>query len=134
MTANGKQRVVILGRDGPARAQLVSTLADLGVHPLWVGKPAQTSVNALSQLAPNKLVISLDPTTELELEPFSEYLSQSSLIVLFDDAETTGALSGWDLNRWARHIAAKLLDRDILPPLPMNAEAKSAMQDQGDGL
>ena len=134
MMANGAQRVVVLGREGPAREQLVSALADLGVHPVWVGKPAQTSVNALSQLAPNKLVISLDPATELELEPFSEYLSQPSLTVLFDDAETTGALSGWDLNRWARHMAAKLLDRDVLPPLPMDADAKSAMQDQGDGL
>lgn len=134
MMANGAQRVVVLGREGQAREQLVSALADLGVHPVWVGKPAQTSVTALSQLAPNKLVISLDPATELELEPFSEYLSQPSLTVLFDDAETTGALSGWDLNRWARHMAAKLLDRDVLPPLPMDADAKSAMQSQGDGL
>jgi hypothetical protein len=134
MMANGTQRVVVLGREGQAREQLVSALTDLGVHPVWVGKPAQTSVDALSQLAPNKLVISLDPATELELEPYSEFLSQPSLTVLFDDAETTGALSGWDLNRWARHMAAKLLDRDVLPPLPMDADAKSTMQGQDDGL
>ena len=134
MMANGAQRVVVLGREGPAREQLVSALTDLGVRPVWVGKPAQTSVGALTQLAPTKLVISLDPATELELEPYSEYLSQPSLTVLFDDAETTGALSGWDLNRWARHMAAKLLDRDVLPPLPMAADAKSAMQSQGDVL
>ncbi|MEY3359271.1 MAG: hypothetical protein RI923_531 [Pseudomonadota bacterium] len=134
MIANGTQRVVVLGREGQAREQLVSALTDLGVHPVWVGKPAQTSVDALSQLAPNILVISLDPATELELEPYSEFLRQPSLTVLFDDAETTGALSGWDLNRWARHMAAKLLDRDVLPPLPMDADAKSTIHGQDDGL
>ena len=134
MMANRAQRVVVLGRDGPACEQLVSALTDLGVRPVWVGNPAQTSVGALTQLAPTKLVISLDPATELELEPYSEYLSQPSLTVLFDDAETTSALSGWDLNRWARHMAAKLLDRDVLPPLPMDADAKSAVQSQSDGL
>lgn len=134
MMANGAQRVVVLGREGPAREQLVNALSDLGVRPVWVGKPVQTSADALTQLAPNKVVISLDPATELELEPYSEFLSQPSITVLFDDAETTGALSGWDLNRWARHMAAKLLDRDVLPPLPMDADAKSALQEQSDGL
>lgn len=134
MMPNGAQRVVVLGREGQAREQLVGALADLGVHPIWVGKPSQTSPDALTHLAPNKIVISLEPTIELELEPYSEFLSQPSMTVLFDDAETTGALSGWDLNRWARHMAAKLLDRDVLPPLPMDAKAKEAMQAPDDGL
>lgn len=134
MMANGAQRVVVLGREGQAREQLVGALTDLGVHPVWVGKPSQTSPDALTQLAPNKIVISLEPATELELEPYSEFLSQPSMTVLFDDAETTSGLSGWDLNRWARHMAAKLLDRDVLPPLPMDADAKEAMQAPDDGL
>ena len=37
---------------------------------------------------------------------------------MFDDAEVTAKLDGWDLNRWARHIAAKLLGSEALPPAP----------------
>jgi len=115
MNASGTQRIVVLGHEGHARDQLVTALSDLGAVPVWVGTPAQSDPAALSTLNPNRLVISLDPTIELELEPYGELLGQPGITVLFDDAETTRGLSGWDLNRWARHLAAKLLGRSVLP-------------------
>lgn len=115
MNAPGAQRIVVLGHEGRARDQLVTALSDLGAVPVWVGTPAQSDPAALSTLNPNRLVISLDPTIELELEPYGELLGQPGITVLFDDAETTRGLSGWDLNRWARHLAAKLLGRSVLP-------------------
>jgi len=42
---------------------------------------------------------------------------------MYDDAEVTKNLEGWDLNRWARHLASKLLGRDLLPPPPHDAPA-----------
>lgn len=104
-----------MGHEGRARDQLVTALSDLGAVPVWVGTPAQTDPAALSALDPNRLVISLDPTIELELEPYGDLLGQPGITVLFDDAETTRGLSGWDLNRWARHLAAKLLGHSVLP-------------------
>jgi hypothetical protein len=38
----------------------------------------------------------------------------------------SGKLDGWDLNRWARHIATKLMGRDEHPPLPEGASALDA--------
>ncbi len=115
MNASGTQRIVVLGHEGHARDQLVTALSDLGAVPVWVGTPSQSDPSALSTLNPNRLVISLDPTIELELEPYGDLLGQPGITVLFDDAETTRGLSGWDLNRWARHLAAKLLGRSDLP-------------------
>ena len=115
MNASGAQRIVVLGHEGQARDQLVTALSDLGVQPAWVGTPAQSDPATLTALNPSRLVISLDPSIELELEPYGELLGQPGITVLFDDAETTRALSGWDLNRWARHLAAKLLGRSVLP-------------------
>jgi chemotaxis response regulator CheB len=115
MNASGTQRIVVLGHEGHARDQLVTALSDLGAAPVWVGTPSQSDPSALSTLNPNRLVISLDPTIELELEPYGDLLGQPGITVLFDDAETTRGLSGWDLNRWARHLAAKLLGRSELP-------------------
>jgi len=110
------QRVVVMGREGQARDQLITALYELGVTPVWVGKPVQSNPEQLAELNPNRVIVSLEPLIEVELEPYSDFLSQPSVTVLYDDAETTRNLSGWDLKRWARHMAAKLLGRDVLPP------------------
>ena len=117
MKLNAAYKVLVLGREGLARDQLVNALMDFGVKPLWIGSPAQSNHVLLGELNPNKIIISLEPTIELELEPYGEWLSQPGMTVLYDDAETTRNLSGWDLNRWARHMAAKLLDKDVMPAL-----------------
>jgi chemosensory pili system protein ChpB (putative protein-glutamate methylesterase) len=117
------QRVVVLGREGAARDQLVNALGNLGVEPVWVGRPKQNNPDSLLALNPNKIVVSLEPAIELELEPYSEILGQPGISVVYDDAESSKGLDGWDLNRWARHFAAKLLGRNPLPPIPV---AKSA--------
>jgi chemosensory pili system protein ChpB (putative protein-glutamate methylesterase) len=109
------QRVVIMGRDGQARDCLVAALTELGVVPVWIGKPAQSNPERLSELNANKIIISLEPTIEPELEPYSDFLSRQAITVLYDDAEITSTLSGWDLQRWARHLAAKVLGRDVMP-------------------
>ncbi len=112
------QRVVVLGREGPARDQLVDALGNLGVAPVWVGRPGQNNPDSLLLLNPNKIVVSLEPAIELELEPYGEILGQPGISVVYDDAESSKGLDGWDLNRWARHFAAKLLGRSLLPPVP----------------
>jgi len=121
MKMNTAKQVVVLGREGLARDQLVSALTELNVVPVWVGRPSQSNPEALALLNPNKIIISLEPSIEHELEPFVEYLSQSSLNVLYDDADITGSLSGWELNRWARHMAAKVLGKDDLPAAPASS-------------
>lgn len=118
MNANLDHRIIVFGRDGLAREQLVIALSDNGVVPIWVGSPSQCSLEALSVLDPNQIVVSLEPIIETELEPFNDFLGQQSISVLYDDAESTKHLSGWDLNRWARHLASKLLNLDYMPPAP----------------
>lgn len=117
------QRIVVMGREGQARDQLISALSELGVTPVWVGKPVQSNPERLAVLNPNRVIVSLEPLIEVELEPYSDFLSQPSVTVLYDDAETTRSLSGWDLQRWARHMAAKLLGREVLPSVPPAAAA-----------
>lgn len=125
MKTTTAQRVVVLGREGQARAQLVSALTELGVTPVWVGKPAQTNPDSLSGLHPNKIIVSLDPAIEIELEPFTEFLSDPAREVLYDEAEISKNLTGWDLNRWARNMAAKMLDRDPLPAVAVNRQTET---------
>jgi len=126
MKTNTVKQVVVFGREGLARDQLVTALTELNVVPVWVGRPSQSNPEALVLLNPNKIIISLEPSIEDELEPYIEYLSQSTLSVLYDDADITRNLSGWELNRWARHLASKVLDKDDLPAAPkQEADIKS---------
>ena len=118
MRTETAQRVVVLGREGPARDQLVDALGNFGVEPLWVGRPGQNNPESLLSLNPNKIVVSLEPAIEYELEPYGDILGQPGISVVYDDAESSKGLHGWDLNRWARHFAAKLLGRSPLPPVP----------------
>jgi hypothetical protein len=54
---------------------------------------------------------------------------------MFDDAEVTSKLDGWDLNRWARHLAGKLLGSETLPPMPEGAPAIGEVHDAAsDGM
>ena len=124
------QRVIVMGREGQARDQLISALAELGMTPVWVGKPVQTNPEQLGELNPNRVIVSLEPSIEPELEPYSDFLSQPSVMVLYDDAETTRTLSGWDLQRWARHMAAKLLDKDVMPSSSIETEPSGADADE----
>jgi chemotaxis response regulator CheB len=109
------QRVVVMGLEGSSRDQLVSALSEFGVTPVWVGKPLQSNPEELLELNPNRVIVSLEPSIEQDLEAYSDFLSRPTVTVLYDDAETTRALSGWDLNRWARHMASKLLNKELLP-------------------
>jgi chemosensory pili system protein ChpB (putative protein-glutamate methylesterase) len=119
MRTEAVQRVVVLGREGAARDQLVGALGDLGVEPVWVGRPKQNNPDSLLALNPNKIVVSLEPAIELELEPYSDILAHPGISVVYDDAESSKGLDGWDLNRWARHFAAKLLGRSPMPQMPV---------------
>lgn len=124
------QRVVVMGREGQARDQLVAALSELGVTPVWVGKPVQSNPEQMSELNANRVIVSLEPSIEPELEPYADFLSRSAITVLYDDAETTRNLSGWDLKRWARHMAAKVLGRDMLPQAPRGSEPETAKPDE----
>jgi hypothetical protein len=115
-------RVALLARPGPAHDQIRKALLDLGATLVAEGDPAELDPAAVVQLGPNIVLVSLEPAIEPALERFDDLLGTDGVEVMYDDAEVTRNLEGWDLNRWARHLAAKLLGRDLLPPPPDDAE------------
>ena len=118
-------RVALLARPGPARDQVHKALTELGAELVAEGDPAELDPGTVAKLAPNIVLVSLEPAIEAGLERFDALLSNDDVEVMYDDAEVTKNLEGWDLNRWARHLAAKLLGRDVLPPPPDNAPAEA---------
>ena len=116
--ADAGVRVALLAKAGESRNQLRTALQDLGADLVCEGDPSELNPNAVRELNPKVLVVSLEPTIEVALDKFDELLSSSNIEVVYDDAEVSGQLNGWDLNRWARHLAAKIIGTDLMPPVP----------------
>ncbi|MEO7252093.1 MAG: chemotaxis protein CheB [Arenimonas sp.] len=111
-------RIALLARAGVARDQLHRALSDAGAQIVAEGDPAELDPSQVAGYAPTCFLVSLEPAIESSLGRFDELLSAPGVEVMFDDAEVTGKLEGWDLNRWARHVASKLLGAEGLPPAP----------------
>lgn len=111
-------RVALLARAGDAREQLRRALIELGAELAAEGDPSELDPAGLAQLQPDVVLISLEPAMESVLDRFEAVLAAPGVQVMFDDAEVTRQLEGWDLARWARHLAAKLVGSDVLPPVP----------------
>lgn len=111
-------RVALLARAGKARDQLRTALNEAGATVVAEGDPLQLDPSEVAAASPNYYLVSLEPAIESALERFDDLLAAPGIEVMFDDAEVTSKLDGWDLNRWARHLASKMLGHDGLPPVP----------------
>ncbi len=120
--ADAGVRVVLLARAGSARDHLHRALSELGATLVAEGDPAELDPAQVAGQSPNLILVSLEPAIEAALEHFDELLATPGIEVMYDDAEVTRQLEGWDLNRWARHLATKLLGHDPLPPTPGDAD------------
>jgi chemosensory pili system protein ChpB (putative protein-glutamate methylesterase) len=118
MTENSP-KVALLGRPGAAREHLRKALVDLGGEITIEGEPGDLAPEQVAATEPSVVVVSLDAAMEDQLEAWDALFETDGLNVIFDEAETTSQLDGWDLARWARHLAAKILGHDrTLPPAP----------------
>ncbi len=115
-------RVALLARPGDARDQLRRALAELGAQLVAEGDPAELDPDAVAGEKPSVVLVSLEPAVEDALSRFDDLLAAPGVEVMYDDAEVTRQLDGWDLARWARHLAAKLVGSDLLPPAPGGAD------------
>ncbi|MBO9665126.1 chemotaxis protein CheB [Dokdonella sp.] len=114
---------------------LLSDTPEHGAHLrealLALGAPVvyETSMQALDRAAlershANVVVINLDAQGGPQLDDLDGLLADARYRVVFNEAEVSSGLSGWDQARWARHLAAKVLgEADTDPPRPADAEA-----------
>jgi chemosensory pili system protein ChpB (putative protein-glutamate methylesterase) len=116
-------RVALLARAGQARDQLHRALEEAGALIVAEGDPGELDPKDVAEKLPKVFLVSLEPAIEKSLERFDSLLEKDGVEVMFDDAEVTSKLDGWDLNRWARHLAGKLLGSETLPPAPEGALA-----------
>jgi len=115
--------VALLGPADAARQQLRQALQGFGAELIFEGELAEAGQLAGRGGTPAVLIVNLEPGVEDELDSIQELLDHPDTCVVFNEGEVSSQLTGWDLARWARHLAAKVLGvRDTLPPAPSGAE------------
>ncbi|HET9049543.1 MAG TPA: chemotaxis protein CheB [Chiayiivirga sp.] len=115
--------VALLGRDDGARQQLRQALQDLGAAVAFEAEPKGADAAALLQHRPNVVIVNLADDMDDDIDHLQAVFDAPGVNVVFNDADVSGHLAGWDLARWARHLAAKVLGHDdTMPPPPPGAE------------
>lgn len=114
------RRVALLARDGAAREQLRHALAESGAELVCESDPTAFSQAQFDALNPDVVLVNLEPDDSDEA--LEALLAGFDTEVIFNDADASRGLEGWDLARWARHLASKVTGVDRrLPPMPEGA-------------
>lgn len=114
---NDLKSVALLARVGPARDRLREALAHAGARLVLEEDPNTLELQTLRDADPGAVLVALEPAIEDALERLEPVLGAPSLTLIFDEAELAARRDGWEAQRWARHLAAKLYGhQDVLPP------------------
>ncbi|MGE4358884.1 MAG: chemotaxis protein CheB, partial [Lysobacteraceae bacterium] len=115
-------RVALLGRDDGARRQLRDALQELGASIAFEGEPSAAPGPSALGGALNVVIVNLEEGLDDTLDHLQAVLDDPEINVVFNDADVSRSLEGWELARWARHLAAKVLGHgETMPPVPEGA-------------
>ena len=120
--------VALLFDDAGLGEQLRSALQERGARIVHEGPLKGLSRELLSSVDADVLVVNLDDEDDSALDRLDETLDGERPRVVFNDAQASRRLDGWDRARWARHLAMKVLAMgDADPPRPP-APAEAAVE------
>lgn len=121
--------VALLGCAGPARDRMREVLELAGVHLVLEEDPVAIDAQTLRDAEPKAVLIALEPRIEDALDELQSVLVTPGLTVIYDEADLAARRNGWDAQRWARHLLAKLHGHsDVLPPwTKIETQAESKM-------
>lgn len=123
--------VALLFDDVELGARLREALCERGARIVHEGGVASLDDERLRAVGADVIVVNLDDAADDALEPLYALLDGDRPRVVFNDAQASRALAGWDRERWARHLAVKVLEQgDIDPPRP--ADARGLGQPEAD--
>lgn len=114
--------VALLFDDTELGGHLRDALHERGARIVHEGDVSGASRELLQQVGADVVVVNLDEGADDALDRLYEMLDSDRPRVVFNDAQASRALAGWDRARWARHLAVKVLAMgDIDPPRPEDA-------------
>ena len=119
---NVSPAVALLFDDSELGGHLRDALQERGARIVHEGEVSSLSRELLQRVGADVLVVNLDDGADDALDQLYDVLDGDRPRVVFNDAQASRSLAGWDRARWARHLAVKVLAMgDIDPPRPEDA-------------
>ncbi|MEO8669917.1 MAG: chemotaxis protein CheB, partial [Tahibacter sp.] len=117
--------VALLYQTSQLEGHLKDALKELGAAVVYEALTADMDRDALEGSGAHVVIVNLDPEIESHLDEVYDLLDDARYNVVFNDAQVSVALSGWDQARWSRHLAAKIMGRPEVsdPPRPKGSQA-----------
>ncbi|WP_199096726.1 chemotaxis protein CheB [Dyella sp. ASV21] len=120
--AESATAVALLFDDQELGSQLREALKERGARIVHEGALSTLSRDMLAGTGAQVLVVNLDEEVEDDLDRLYDVIDGDHPRVVFNDAQASRELDGWDRARWARHLAVKVLAQgDLDPPRPQHA-------------
>lgn len=114
--------VALLFDDVELGGQLREALRERGARIVHEGALSTLSQSLLDNTGAQVLVVNLDEEAEDDLDRLYDVIDGDYPRVVFNDAQASRQLDGWDRARWARHLAVKVMAQgDLDPPRPQDA-------------
>ncbi|MBE1160565.1 chemotaxis protein CheB [Dyella acidiphila] len=122
MTSDPKH-IALFFDDAELGSHLRAALSEHGAQIAHEGPLSSFDAAQLRQSGVDVLVVNLDDAVDdATLDRIYGLIESGDIPVVFNDAQASRALEGWDRARWARHLAAKALNSgSIDPPRPDHA-------------
>ncbi|HJU39267.1 MAG TPA: hypothetical protein VJ724_06805, partial [Tahibacter sp.] len=117
--------VALLYQTSQLEGHLKDALNELGAAVVYEALTAEMDRDALEGSGAHVVIVNLDPDIESHLDEVYDLLDDERYNVVFNDAQVSSSLSGWEQARWSRHLAAKIMGRPEVadPPRPAGVEA-----------
>jgi len=128
MNEPARTAVALLFDDAELGGQLRAALSERGASIVHEGTLAGLDRARLLEAGASVVVVNLDDEADDEaLDRLYAMLDGDRPRVVFNDAQASRGLDGWDRARWARHLAVKVMaEGDIDPPRPGQAHRTDA--------
>jgi two-component system chemotaxis response regulator CheB/chemosensory pili system protein ChpB (putative protein-glutamate methylesterase) len=117
--------VALLYQAGQLGSHLKNALGELGAAVVYEAPPASVDRDALENSGARVVIVNLDADSDNYIDALYDVLDAGDYEVVFNDAQVSSNLQGWDQARWVRHLGAKILRKpeNIEPPRPPGAQA-----------
>lgn len=119
--------VALLYAQQGLQPHLKDALDRLGARVVYDAAAARFDRTMLDASGAQVVLVNLEPEADEEIDALGTLLADGAMRLVFNDAEVSCRLQGWDQARWARHLAAKIRGGgDLDPPRPPGAQAVPA--------
>ena len=117
--------VALLYQGDNLGGHLKDALRDLGADIVYESLAVDLDRDALEGCGARIVVFNLDSQSDAQIDHVYDVLDEGEYEVVFNDADASAQLSGSDQARWARHLAAKILNKPeiAVPARPVWAES-----------